>query len=322
MNTPEVDVWMKELNGFHIPDIRPTKDSVCASDPEAAQNAAKNGWWTCGHHIRPTDIVQCPNKWDWGTSYDDGPSPYTPLLLEKLKKHNLKTTFFVVGSRVIERPAMLVEEYMRGHEISVHTWSHRPLTTLSTRQIVAELGYTRAAIKSVIGITPTTMRPPRGDIDDRVRAISLAMGLVPIMWTVNDQQGSFDTFDWLIPDNQSNGTYHLQVFTEIVNKKGVEIPTGFVTLQHDLYPTTVGVSVKYTMDVALNHQPKYNMRPIGECNNIPVTDLYFETTTNKTFPYTNHTVNILGSATGSAASSAASFGLLSLASLATLGLLL
>lgn len=33
-------------------------------------------------------------------------------------------TFFVVGSRVIEYPDVLREEYMSGHEISVHTWSH------------------------------------------------------------------------------------------------------------------------------------------------------------------------------------------------------
>ena len=38
---------------------------------------------------------------------------------------DLKSTFFVVGSRVIERPAVVVAEYMAGHEISVHTWSHR-----------------------------------------------------------------------------------------------------------------------------------------------------------------------------------------------------
>lgn len=31
-------------------------------------------------------------------------------------------TFFVVGSRVIERPDVLREQYMTGHEISVHTW--------------------------------------------------------------------------------------------------------------------------------------------------------------------------------------------------------
>lgn len=35
---------------------------------------------------------------------------------------------------------------------------------LSTPQIVAELGWARKAIKSVLGITPTIMRPPFGDI--------------------------------------------------------------------------------------------------------------------------------------------------------------
>lgn len=34
-------------------------------------------------------------------------------------------TSIQVGSRVIERYSVLVEEYMAGHEIGVHTWSHR-----------------------------------------------------------------------------------------------------------------------------------------------------------------------------------------------------
>lgn len=85
-------------------------------------------------------------------------------MLKYLDEKDVKATFFVVGSRVIERPTILVEEYMSGHEISVHTWSHRLLTTLTNEQIVAELGFTREAIKRVLGVTPTTMRPPQGDI--------------------------------------------------------------------------------------------------------------------------------------------------------------
>lgn len=37
------------------------------------------------------------------------------------------------------------------------------------------------------------MRPPYGDIDDRVRAISLAMGMVPVIWTRTPSGATFDT---------------------------------------------------------------------------------------------------------------------------------
>ena len=46
-------------------------------------------------------------------------------LLNYLTEKKIHATFFVVGSRVIERPQVLTEQYMSGHEISVHTWSHR-----------------------------------------------------------------------------------------------------------------------------------------------------------------------------------------------------
>lgn len=75
----------------------------------------------------------------------------------------------------------------------MHTWSHTHLTVQTTEQIVAEFGWTRKAIKAVTGVTPVYMRPPYGDIDDRVRAIALAMGLVPIIWTRTTASGPFDT---------------------------------------------------------------------------------------------------------------------------------
>jgi peptidoglycan/xylan/chitin deacetylase (PgdA/CDA1 family) len=69
----------------------------------------------------------------------------------------------------------------------------QPLTSLTNEQVVAELGWTREIIKIITGVTPTTMRAPFGDIDDRVRAISLAMGMIPIQWTRTAAAGPFDT---------------------------------------------------------------------------------------------------------------------------------
>ncbi|KDR80627.1 hypothetical protein GALMADRAFT_240970 [Galerina marginata CBS 339.88] len=287
-NSPEVQAWMKELDGIHIPDIPPTKDSNCAADPAAAADAAKRGWWTCGGYTRSTDIVACPKKLDWGVSFDDGPSPYKPNLLAKLKEKNVKATFFVVGSRVIERPGMLIEEYMTGHEISVHTWSHASLTTLTNAQIVAELGWTRKAIRTVLGVTPTTMRPPKGDIDDRVRAISLAMGMVPILWTSTPDGGKFDSNDWRVAGGLVTGPQAFSIFEDIM-RNATTFNTGFVTLQHDLFEITVDLAVGYTLDVALSHQPKFALQRVGECMGIPEGNLYRETNQNTSFPYTNLT---------------------------------
>jgi len=92
---------------------------------------------------------------------------------------------------------MLQAEHATGHQISVHTWSHRPLTTLTNEQIVAELGWTMKVIKDTIGVTPNTFRPPYGDIDDRVRGVAAQMGLTPIIWTqyleANNTYTNFDT---------------------------------------------------------------------------------------------------------------------------------
>jgi peptidoglycan/xylan/chitin deacetylase (PgdA/CDA1 family) len=54
---------------------------------------------------------------------------------------------------------------MGQHQIAIHTWSHAQLTTLTNDQIIAELGWSKKAIKDVLGVTPNMFRPPYGDIE-------------------------------------------------------------------------------------------------------------------------------------------------------------
>jgi peptidoglycan/xylan/chitin deacetylase (PgdA/CDA1 family) len=182
----------------------------CVANPAAAADKSRC-WWTCGGCTRSNDVTTCPQKYTWGLTYDDGPAYYTPDLLNYLKQVNLKATFFVVGSRVASFPGLLQQEYLAGHQIAVHTWSHPYLTTQSTEQIIAELGWTRKVIQDVLGVQPLYMRPPYGDIEyvypvlawygvddylllsDRVRAISMAMNMYPVMWTRINASATFDT---------------------------------------------------------------------------------------------------------------------------------
>ncbi|KAG5651230.1 hypothetical protein H0H81_009379 [Sphagnurus paluster] len=285
-DSDEVLQWMKELEGFDIPSFNPTVDGSCANDTAAAADAAKRGWWTCGGYTRSTDIVSCPDKLTWGVRN----------LLNYLSEKKINATFFVVGSRVIERPKVLVEEYMAGHEISCHSWSHRHLTSLTNEEIVAELGWTRHAIRSVLGVTPTTMRPPFGDIDDRVRAISLAMGMVPIMWTRTPDGGQFDTNDWKVAGGIVSGKESFATFQNILSNATV-IPTGFIVLQHDLYEITVDLAVGYTLNAALTHNPPFQV-DVVKFYQIPMSNLYFESNQNQTFPVMNTTYDVDGDGVG------------------------
>ena len=99
-------------------------------------------------------------------SSDLSPHHLWPLHIQQyLNQQQIKTTFFTIGSRVLQFPNTAREEYMAGHQLGVHTWSHPYLTTLTNEQIIAELGWTRQAIRDVIGVSPSMMRPPYGDIE-------------------------------------------------------------------------------------------------------------------------------------------------------------
>lgn len=67
LGSSEVQEWIKELDGWDIPDLSPTVDGTCASDPANAADASARGWWTCGGYTRDTDITDCPDKpGTWG----------------------------------------------------------------------------------------------------------------------------------------------------------------------------------------------------------------------------------------------------------------
>ncbi|CAG8451969.1 14627_t:CDS:2 [Cetraspora pellucida] len=171
-----------------------------------------------------------PDTYYWGLTYDDGPSENTPGVLDALAQRNQKATFFVIGSRVFQNPDILARIVKEGHQIGVHTWSHTPLTTQTDEQIIAEMKWTELAIQKAVNLTPLYMRPPTGDIDDRVRGIVQQLGYKVALW-------NHDTFDW---KSFSDPKYDLNWipgnFTLWATNKTAT--TGVISLEHDLYNTS------------------------------------------------------------------------------------
>ncbi|PPQ77951.1 hypothetical protein CVT25_015426 [Psilocybe cyanescens] len=284
-DSPEVIQWIQDVknSGVVIPNFAPTDPSAgCGTTNAAAAADTSRCWWSCGGCNRTSDITQCPTALDWGLTYDDGPAPYTPNLVNYLDEQKLKATFFVVGSRVYQHPVMLQSQYMGQHQIAVHTWSHAaPLTSLTNEQVIAELGWSKKIIKDVIGVTPNMMRPPYGDIDDRVRAISLAMGLTPVMWTRISPISAFDTGDFNIAGNTTSVQQVLQNWETIVANADT-MNHGFIVLEHDLFEQSVEVATGYILPDALNRKPAFKIKPVINCLGKDLADAYIETNNNGT----------------------------------------
>ncbi len=154
-------------------------------------------------------------------TFDDGPWPYTPALLDTLKKHKAKATFFLLGRKVEHRPELTRRIHEEGHDIGNHTWTHPSLTTLTDGEVFEEISTTSEIIYRTIGERPEYMRPPNGATNSRVSALMADLGLPQILWT-----GS--TLDWQARD------------TKVIAKRTLKLAKrNGVILLHDIVPETV-----------------------------------------------------------------------------------
>ncbi len=149
-------------------------------------------------------------------TFDDGPNdPYTLRLLDVLARHNVHATFFLIGSRVQQRPDVAREIAAAGHIIANHTFTHPLLTFKGAAEIRRELSQTRSAMQDAIGDHSNLFRPPFGGRRPAVLRIARELGLQPVMWNVTG-------YDWNAPPA-----------TTIEEKVTKQIRGGDVILLHD-----------------------------------------------------------------------------------------
>ncbi|KAG0350872.1 hypothetical protein BC939DRAFT_458361 [Gamsiella multidivaricata] len=253
---PQVQTWLKLVDFTKTPVYPLSNDGLCPTDLTTIPTA--QCWWTCQKCTAPADVTFCPKTNTWGLTYDDGPSPDSPRLYDYLAAHNQKATLFIVGSRAVSYPATLQRAYKEGHQIAIHTWSHPSMTSLSNEQVVAELKWTEKAIFSIIGVTPLYWRPPYGDVDNRVRDIATQLGYKTSIWT-----DGFDTNDWNIPGGTATPQSVIATFQTWLAKIPT-MSTGFIVLEHDLFPQEVNVSITGILPLAYADKSLI-IEPIAKC---------------------------------------------------------
>lgn len=118
-----------------------------------------------------------PRKWPAGSgkivlTFDDGPVPgISGELLDVLKKHNVHATFFVIGENAKRHPEFIRRAVAEGHIVGNHTYTHSPMTLLSSRRLDREILESDTVINQAAGTSGPTryFRSPFGVVTPWVR---------------------------------------------------------------------------------------------------------------------------------------------------------
>lgn len=122
-------------------------------------------------------------------TFDDGPGPDTPAVLDALAAAGVRATFFVLGEHALRRPDLLRETARRGHLLALHGHTHRKLHLATPRAIERELDRCAAAVRAA-GVEPASFfRAPHGFKGPALGRALRRRGLRLVGWT----RGVWDT---------------------------------------------------------------------------------------------------------------------------------
>ncbi|WP_331447250.1 polysaccharide deacetylase family protein [Streptomyces xanthochromogenes] len=193
-----------------------------STSPEEARGQAPAGSVAKAAGAGAPGAVDCATAKCIALTFDAGPGPHTPRLLDILAEKKVHATFFLLGKRHVDTyPETVRRAAAEGHEIANHTWTHRRLDQLKPGEIRSELDRTQQAVKAITGHEPTLMRPPQGRTNNDVKAVTKELGLSQVLWSATAKD--YDTTDSAL------------IKERILNQAGRD---GIILL-HDIYDGTV-----------------------------------------------------------------------------------
>jgi peptidoglycan/xylan/chitin deacetylase (PgdA/CDA1 family) len=117
-------------------------------------------------------------------TFDDGPHPHgTISVLETLREHDARATFFLAGEQVERRPALAAEIVAAGHRVELHCHRHRNQLRLTPGMLLDDAERGRAAIEEATGQAIADYRPPYGIFSGSGLRAVRSSGWRPVLWS-------------------------------------------------------------------------------------------------------------------------------------------
>jgi peptidoglycan/xylan/chitin deacetylase (PgdA/CDA1 family) len=129
-------------------------------------------------------------------------------VIRALDRHGAKGTFYVLGSQIPGRAALLGRMIRGGHEVGNHSNDHALIPSPSSLAVAGR------RIERASGFRPCTFRPPFGGLSGLLASSAWRLGMSSVLWDV-------DTNDWRLPGSGA------------IASRALTARSGSIVLMHD-----------------------------------------------------------------------------------------
>ena len=186
-----------------------------------------------------SDVVEIRKRGTIYLTFDDGPGPYTNILLDILKQYGVRATFFVTGAG---DDAVILREYEEGHALGLHTFSHQyAYIYQNVDNFMNDLIKVQERVKNITGQTVMLMRFPGGSSNTISMRYDGRKHIMTKLVAEVEKRG-FTYFDWnIVSGDAGETTVAEEVYNNVVSKLG---DGDFIVLQHDIKDFSVAAVEK------------------------------------------------------------------------------
>lgn len=166
-------------------------------------------------------------------TFDDGPSRYTPEILDVLDKYGVKATFFVINGRYNSTMKDIVN---RGHQIGLHTYSHDYKKIYSSdTAYFNDLQKIHDVVLKETGVDASIIRFPGGSSNTVSRNYS--KGIMSRITKAVGEKG-YVYFDWNCSNGDADGANTVQKQLNYCSQFP-KSASRVIVLMHDTKKTTL-----------------------------------------------------------------------------------